>query len=133
MGIVYAIGQTNCVFDKSQPYYMSASEIGEAFGVAASTAGNRGKQVRDLLKIRFLDQRWMRVEFVESSGVIWWVSINGLIVGRRAQHAVRDPGRGVSARVYPLYPGGSKLGRKKRPKGGRPLGRWQGLGACAIP
>jgi hypothetical protein len=91
LGIVYAIGQINFVFDKSQPYHMSADEIGAAFGMAASTAGNRGRQVRELLKIRHLDHQWMRAEFIESNSAIWLVSVNGLTVDvRRMPRAIQE-------------------------------------------
>lgn len=83
MGVVYAIGQHNFIFDKTQSFYMSAGEIAEAFGYAASTAGNWGKKVRELLKIRGYDHQWMRSDLVDSLSMVWLVSVNGLIIDVR--------------------------------------------------
>src|SRR5258705_11409292 len=58
-GIVYALAQANFLFDRSQTPYVSAQELAALFGVSQQTAGNKAKQIRDLLKINRLDWTWM--------------------------------------------------------------------------
>jgi len=50
-GMVYTIGFVNFLFDKSQDPHMHADELCAWFGVAASTRGNKAKQIRDMLRI----------------------------------------------------------------------------------
>jgi hypothetical protein len=50
-GIVYAIGANNFIFDRSQKYYMSASEIAEWFNLSKSTAASKSSEVSKILKI----------------------------------------------------------------------------------
>ena len=82
-GIVYAVASTNFVFDKSNPYYMSAGDLASWFGLAASTGGNWGRKVRDLLDMSPFDHRWMLPSKMADSRMIWMVSVNGLIVDVR--------------------------------------------------
>ena len=50
-GIVYAVCSNNFVFDRSQPYYMSAQDIADGFGLSTSTAQNKASEIKKMLKI----------------------------------------------------------------------------------
>jgi hypothetical protein len=66
-GIVYAAGQMNFLFDVSQTPHIRADSIGPAFGLAASTAGNKAKQIRDVLKISIFSPEFTIPSLQESS------------------------------------------------------------------
>jgi hypothetical protein len=48
----------NFLFDPTQNPHISAKELYQAFGVAQSTGQAKSKQVRDLLKMSYLDSEW---------------------------------------------------------------------------
>jgi hypothetical protein len=82
-GIIYAIGFVNFLFDKTTSPYVSAGELAGAFGISQSTAGNKSKQVRDLLKMHQLDHRWSLPSRIADSPFTWMISFNGFIVDVR--------------------------------------------------
>lgn len=82
-GIIYAIGFVNFFFDKTISPYVSAGELASAFGISQSTAGNKSKQVRDLLKMQQLDHRWLLPSRVDDSPLTWMITFNGFIVDVR--------------------------------------------------
>ncbi|MBS1250284.1 MAG: hypothetical protein MAG431_01877 [Chloroflexi bacterium] len=82
-GVVYALGQVNFLFDKSQPLHLEASELGEGFGVASSTGAGKAKLIREMLKINYFDHTWMLPSRIDSSSSVWMVMVNGLIVDIR--------------------------------------------------
>jgi len=83
-GIVYTIGFVNFLFDKSQTPHMRADELCAWFGVAASTGGNKAKQIRDMLRISQFDHHWMLPGRIDENPIAWMVSINGFIVDARS-------------------------------------------------
>lgn len=82
-GIIYAIGFVNFLFDKTTSPYVSAGELASAFEISQSTAGNKSKQVRDLLKMHQLDHRWSLSSRIADSPFTWMISFNGFIVDVR--------------------------------------------------
>ncbi|MCL2153634.1 MAG: DUF6398 domain-containing protein [Oscillospiraceae bacterium] len=52
-GIVYAVCSNNFVFDRSQPYYMSAQDIADGFGLSKSTAQSKAAEINKALKITY--------------------------------------------------------------------------------
>jgi len=82
-GIIYAVGQVNFLFDKSQIPHMTPSQIAEAFEVAQSTASNKAKTIRDILKIRLMDPDWTLPSRMGDNIMAWTISVNGLIVDAR--------------------------------------------------
>jgi hypothetical protein len=83
-GIVYTIGFVNFLFDKSQSLHMRADGLCAWFDVAASTGGNKAKQIRDMLRINQLDGKWMLPSMVDKHPLAWMISVNGLIVDARS-------------------------------------------------
>lgn len=82
-GIVYAIGSNNFIFDKSQPIHMTAKELADSFGVAASTASSKAAQIKKMLKIDYYHAEWCLPSEVESNPMLWTVFVNGLAVDAR--------------------------------------------------
>lgn len=82
-GVLYALGQVNFLHDRSSTPYMSLQDLCARFGVAASTGGNKAKQVRDALGIRPFDHRWMLPSLLDDTGLVWMVEVDGLIADAR--------------------------------------------------
>ncbi len=106
-GIVYALGQVNCLFDRSQTPSMSAQELAALFGVSSQTASSKAKQIRDLLKINRLDWTWMLPSRRDESPIAWMISVNGYMldarqVPREIQEIAFEKG------LIPYIPGESK-------------------------
>jgi len=110
-GIVYALGQVNFLFDRSQTPSMSAQDLAALFGVSQQTAGNKAKQIRDLLKINRLDWTWMLPSRQDDSPLAWMISVNGYIVdaryvSREVQELAFEKG------LIPYIPGEKQDGEK---------------------
>ena len=82
-GIIWAIGFTNFLFDKTTSPYVSAEDLANAFGAAKSTVSNKSKQIRDLLKMHQFDHHWHLPSRIESSSMAWNIMYNGFIVDAR--------------------------------------------------
>jgi len=82
-GIIYAVGFVNFLFDKSFAPYVTAEELTSAFGISKSTAGNKSKQIRELLKMHQFDHRWYVPSRLADSSMVWMIMLNGLIMDAR--------------------------------------------------
>jgi hypothetical protein len=85
--ILRVIGWVNFLDDSSQQPHMKLTAIDKAFGVAESTGQGKAKAIRELLKIRQFEFRWMLRRRIEESTVAWMIEVNGFITtdsaGRR--------------------------------------------------
>ena len=81
--ILYALGQVNFLFDKSQQPYVSTDELCNAFGVSKSTAGNKARQIREALNIYVLDPKWSLLSRLNENPMAWMISVNGFIMDAR--------------------------------------------------
>ena len=83
-GVLYALGQVNFLFDKTQEPYMQAKELSALFGISNSTASARGSQIMRMLKIGPLDPRWWRPSQMADNPLVWMVETDsGFIVDAR--------------------------------------------------
>ena len=82
-GVVYALGQANFLFDKSQDPHIRADDLCEIFGISKSTGGNKAKQIRDLLKIDYFSHEWMLPSRQASSSMAWLITVDGFMVDAR--------------------------------------------------
>jgi hypothetical protein len=82
-GIVYAMGYVNFLFDKSFEPFVTTEQLATAFGISKSTAGNKSKQIRDLLKIHHFDHRWYLPSKLADNPTIWMITVNDLIMDAR--------------------------------------------------
>ena len=86
--VVYAVGQVNFLFDKSQTPHMRGDELASAFGVSKGTASSKAKVVRDALNMDYFNSEWMLASRIDSSPMVWIISVNGLMVD--ARHMPRE-------------------------------------------
>jgi len=82
-GIVYTLGFVNFLFDKNQIPHMRADELCAWFGVAASTGGNKAKQIRDMLRIHQFDSKWTLPSKIADNPMVWMISVNGMLADAR--------------------------------------------------
>ncbi len=86
--VLRVIGWVNFLDDSSNSPHMKLTAIDKAFGVAESTGQGKAKAIRDLLKMRQFDFRWMLRRRIEKSAMAWMISVNGFIVD--ARHLKRE-------------------------------------------
>ena len=103
-GIAYAIGQINYIFDKTQNYYISATELAAYFGISASTAGNKAAEIRKICKLNHFDNKWLLPIHAQDNPMTWMITINGLIVDIRDMPLELQE-QAFRAGVIPYIPG----------------------------
>src|SRR5437764_10714214 len=102
--VLRVIGWVNFLDDSSQTPHMKLTAIDKAFGVAESTGQGRAKAIRDLVKIRQFDFRWMLRQRVEESPMAWMIEVNGFIVdARRLKREVQE--EAFQKGLIPYVPG----------------------------
>lgn len=62
---------------------MTAKELADPFGVAASTASSKAAQIEKMLKIDYSRAEWCLPSKVASNSMLWMVSIDGFAVDAR--------------------------------------------------
>ena len=82
-GVIHALGMINYLYDRSSKPYVSNAELINWFDVGQSTASQKSKEIRELLKMRQFDHNWMLPSKVGGSPVVWLLSINGFYVDVR--------------------------------------------------
>ena len=82
-GVVYALGQVNFLFDKSEDPYMSAGELCEKIGVSQSTASNKSREIWYRLDLMQLHPDWCLPSRLEDNILAWMIEVNGLPVDAR--------------------------------------------------
>jgi hypothetical protein len=82
-GAVWALGQVNFLFDRSTGLYVAPDDLAGAFGLSKSTLGQKGKQVRDTLKMTWATPEFLRAEMVDANPMIWFIEVNGLLYDAR--------------------------------------------------
>ncbi|MCL2774321.1 MAG: DUF6398 domain-containing protein [Oscillospiraceae bacterium] len=82
-GIVYAIGATNFIFDKSQSINMTAGDIAERFGLSKNTAGGKAAEVKNLLDLSYFNTEFSLKSHIDSNPMIWYLKVNGYLVDIR--------------------------------------------------
>ena len=82
--ILYAVGQANFLFDKSQTPHMKASQLAERIGVGSSTLSAKAKELQKMLKLRFYSAEWTLPSHMDKNPLIWMVQVNGYIADARS-------------------------------------------------
>jgi len=70
-GIIYAIGSTNFLFDKSQTPHMRASELASHFGISQSTAGNKAGEIYKYFNMTTFDPEWTLPSKLADNPLVW--------------------------------------------------------------
>jgi hypothetical protein len=90
-GIVHAVGMVNFLFDATQMPHSSPRQIGEHFGLSASTMQAKSKQIRTLLGMYQLDPDWTLPSRLDNNLLVWLLEIDGLPFDvRSAPRAIQE-------------------------------------------
>ena len=81
--ILHALGTINFLFDKSQNPFVSATDLAFAFNVSQSNAGNKAKQIREMLNMHRFDHHWCLPSRLDDSSFSWMITLNGFIIDAR--------------------------------------------------
>jgi hypothetical protein len=82
-GVIYALGQVNFLFDRSQTPHMSADGLAEALGVVRTTMANKAGLINKTLGLGIFEPGLTRVTVLEQHPIAWLVEVDGLIVDAR--------------------------------------------------
>jgi hypothetical protein len=82
-GVISALAVVNFWYDRTQTPHTSHAQLCEFFGAASSTVTAKSKQIRTLFKMHQFDPAWTAPSKVDSNPMIWYLSVNGLIVDIR--------------------------------------------------
>ncbi len=77
-GVVWALGQVNFLFDRSTEPYVAQDALASAFGLSKSTLGQKGKQIRDMLRMTWGTPEFLRAEMIDANPMIWLIEVNGM-------------------------------------------------------
>ena len=81
--VLYALGTINFLFDKSNSPYIVASDLAKRFSISKSTAANKAKQVRELLKMHRFDHHWCLPSKLQGNSMAWMITFNGFMMDAR--------------------------------------------------
>jgi len=103
-GIVYAIDANNFIFDKANPYCMTAQDIADGFNLSASTAGNKASELRRMFDISYLNTEWLLQEHLQDNPAVWMLKVDGFIVDIRNMplHIQKLAFEKASSLMYPV-------------------------------
>ncbi len=83
-GIVYEVGQVNFLTDPSFEPYVKSDEVAKACGVSVATMHNKGKNIRDALRLNRLDPDFCVTSRLEDNPLAWMMELpNGMIADIR--------------------------------------------------
>lgn len=83
-GIVHAIALFNFLFDRSNPRYLSASDLAAAFGLSVNTVSARSKAARDYLGLGSYDWHWAVPSQQADYPGAWSIMVDGWVVDARS-------------------------------------------------
>jgi hypothetical protein len=81
--IIYALGQTNFLSDKSFEPFMTMADVCAGFGVGQSTASAKAQAISRALKISPLNPEWSLPSLIEKNPLVWMAEVNGFLVDLR--------------------------------------------------
>lgn len=76
--LVQAVGTVNFLFDASQTPHCKTADIQAHFGVSASNAAKRAKEVRDALGMGLMSPAWTLASRLAHNPMVWMLEVNGL-------------------------------------------------------
>jgi hypothetical protein len=79
-GAIYAVGQVNFLFDRSQRPHMTADRLAECLGVVKTTMANKAAQINRTLDIGIFEPDLTRTAMLEQHPMAWLVEVDGFIL-----------------------------------------------------
>jgi hypothetical protein len=81
--VVYALGQVNFLFDRTQQPHVTPDDLSTVFRLSKSTMSAKAKHMRDLLKMDFSPE-FQSVAMIAQNPAMWFIQVDGLIVDARS-------------------------------------------------
>jgi hypothetical protein len=82
-GAIYAAGQVNFLFDRSQQPHMTADQLAACLGVVKTTMANKAALIKKTLNISVFEPDMTTRAVLEQHPLAWLVEVDGLIVDAR--------------------------------------------------
>jgi hypothetical protein len=82
-GAIYAVGQVNFLFDRTQTPHMTAKQLAEVLGVVQTTMANKAGLINRTLDIGIFEPDLSRVAMIEQHPMAWLVEVGGFILDAR--------------------------------------------------
>jgi Domain of unknown function (DUF6398) len=82
-GAIYAVGQVNFLFDRSQQLHMTADQLAACLGVVKTTMANKAALINKTLHLSVLEPDLTRPAMLEQHPLAWLVEVDGLILDAR--------------------------------------------------
>jgi hypothetical protein len=82
-GAIYAIGQVNFLFDRTQTPHLTADQLAGALGVVKTTMANKAGLINRTLGLGIFEPDLTRVAMLEQHPLAWMVEVDGFIVDAR--------------------------------------------------
>jgi hypothetical protein len=82
-GAIYAVGQVNFLFDRTQTPHLTARQLADALGVVQTTMANKAGIINRMLDIRMFEPDLTRISMLEQHPIAWLVEVDGFIVDAR--------------------------------------------------
>ena len=80
---IYAVGQINFLFDRSQQPHMTADQLAACLGVVKTTMANKAALINKTLNLGVFEPDLTRPAMLEQHPLAWLVEVDGLIVDAR--------------------------------------------------
>ena len=82
-GAIYAVGQVNFLFDRSQQPHMTADELAACLGVVKTTMANKAALINKTLNLGVFEPDLTRTVILQQHPLAWLVEVDGLIIDAR--------------------------------------------------
>jgi hypothetical protein len=76
-GAIYAVGQVNFLFDRTQTPHLTAKQLADALGVVQTTTANKAGIINRSLDIGVFEPDLTRVAMIEQHPMAWLVELEG--------------------------------------------------------
>lgn len=82
-GVIYAVGQVNFLFDRSQTPHLTADQLAERLGVVKTTMANKAGLINRTLGVGIFEPDLTRIAMLEQHPMAWLLEADGFIVDAR--------------------------------------------------
>jgi hypothetical protein len=82
-GAIYAIGQINFLFDRTQQPHLTADQLADRLGVVKTTMANKAALINKTLNLGIFEPDLARTAMLEQHPLAWIVEVNGFLVDAR--------------------------------------------------
>lgn len=82
-GAIYAVGQVNFLFDRTQTPHLTSEQLAEALGVVKTTMANKAGMINRTLDIGIFEPELSRAAMIEQHPMAWLVEVDGFILDAR--------------------------------------------------